>query len=193
MPINADVLRPYANNQIFVETGTHNGDGVQAAVDCRFPSIWSVDLNESDVVKKRFEHSLRVTLCTGTDSRRFLSNFLTGIKTPCTFWLDAHACGGAGSYADVPLLEELEIIASHPIKSHTILIDDMRIIGSQHLRLDRSEENISMWKLLEAINKINPRYLVRLIHSNQFNFDIMACIPWPTREDHLAALTCTAS
>lgn len=176
MPINAKVLEPYSNCEYFIETGTHKGDGVQAALDVGFDNVWSIDLPgpENERTAKRFAGNRHVKLFI-EDSRQFLRRIVT--QHTSVFWLDAHACGGAGSYDDVPLLEELEIIASYPNKSHTILIDDVRLIGSNHLRLDRNEENISMWKLLDAINKINPNYIVRLIHSNQFNFDIIACTP----------------
>lgn len=177
MPINAEVLRPYVNNRIFIETGTGKGDGIRAALTCGFGEIWSVDLENSDEVSNQLGGNDSVILHKGQDSREFLRDLMKITFEPCTFWLDAHACGGAGSYEDVPLLGELEIIASHPIKTHTILIDDVRLIGSNHLRLDKTDDNIPMWKLLDTINTINPRYIVHLIHSNQFNFDIIACTP----------------
>lgn len=175
MPISADILRPYVQrHRVFIETGTHVGDGVQAALDAGFKKIRSCDL-DIERVRARFALDAYVWLCE-SDSCSFLSGQLQAIHEPAIFWLDAHATdGGGGSYSDCPLLGELAEIAKHPIKTHTILIDDIRLVGSGALRLDDSTDNYSMWKLMDAIRAINPDYRIRLIHSPLFSWDIMEC------------------
>lgn len=180
MPISAKVLEAYAwSSQTFIETGTHTGDGVQAALDAGHTKVISCDLESPNnpIASERFKGNELVTLKIG-DSRVVLREILKSVEYPAVFWLDAHATdGGSGSYGDCPLLGELEEIANHPCKKHTILIDDARLIGSDALRLDPTSDNYSMWKLLDAIRNINPDYNVNLIHSPLFCFDIIACTP----------------
>lgn len=175
MPINASILKSYtACHRIFIETGTHMGDGVQAALDAGFSEIHTCDLDMSKSME-RFNNDQRVGMA-GGDSRDCLDLFLGLIEEPVLFWLDAHATdGGGGSYADCPLLGELAEIVKSPIKTHTILIDDMRLIGSNALRLDPSTDNFCMWKLQDAIKAINPAYKLRLIDSALFAWDILEC------------------
>jgi hypothetical protein len=48
------------------------------------------------------------------------------------FWLDAHPCTDrSATDAPVPLLSELAAIAAHPVAGHVILVDDMRLMGSE--------------------------------------------------------------
>lgn len=177
MPINAAILKPFAHLSTFIETGTHTGDGVQAALDAGFNHVISVDLEgpNNDISANRFSGNSRVRLSYG-DSRNWLKTMLLGRPRTGCIWLDAHATdGGSGSYSDCPLLGELAAIASSPIKTHTILIDDVRLIGSNALRLDPSTDNYSMWKLLDAIRDVNRNYRCELIHSPLFCYDILAC------------------
>lgn len=162
---------------MFIETGTHVGDGVQAALDAGFEHIHTVDLEgpANSIVRERFQDIDNV-YCSIWDSRDFLAGLLKQCDISCVFWLDAHATdGGGGSYSDCPLLGELSEIAKHSIKTHTILIDDIRLIGSGALRLDQSTDNYSMWKLMDAVRAINPAYKIRLIHSSLFPWDVMEC------------------
>jgi hypothetical protein len=47
------------------------------------------------------------------------------------FWLDGHFCGGVSAHGDkgTPILEELNLILSHRVKEHVILIDDARLFN----------------------------------------------------------------
>ncbi len=179
MPISAKVLEDYCSkSNTFIETGTHTGDGVQAALSVGFTRVISCDLESPNnpIAAERFKGK-GVDLRIG-DSRQVLREVLKSIVQPAVFWLDAHATdGGAGAYSDCPLLGELAEIANHRLNNHTILIDDARLIGSDALRLDPTSDNYSMWKLLDAIRNINPDYNVNLIHSPLFCFDIIACTP----------------
>jgi hypothetical protein len=79
---------------------------------------------------------------------------------PCTFWLDAHWCGGetAGRGMTIPLMKELQIIERHRVKRHTILIDDMRMIRS------KSEPEwcfaYTEQDLIDMLLTINPAYQI---------------------------------
>ena len=56
-----------------------------------------------------------------------------------------------------PLLDELIAIAKHPIKTHTILIDDRRLIGTVDLACPGWAE-LTEELVIEAIMAINPEY-----------------------------------
>jgi len=72
------------------------------------------------------------------------------VKEPTLFWLDGHPDGVDGN----PLWGELESIKLHPIKTHTILIDDIPIYFDP-----KQVES----KLLE----INPNYT--FVYENALN------------------------
>jgi hypothetical protein len=72
------------------------------------------------------------------------------IDEPVTFWLDAHE-----SSATSTLLQELEVLKNHPIKTHSILIDDLRMWKRHKIGFDTE---ILKEKLLE----INPNYKIKI-------------------------------
>ena len=88
------------------------------------------DMDESfNKVQEYFDNRL---VLIQDDSKSALQKLLPTINEPCCFWLDAHA--GAAKYAkgdeDCPLLQELDIIAEHDIKTHVIAIDDSHMLGT---------------------------------------------------------------
>ena len=138
-------------NAIFIETGSCVGDGIQQALDEGFEEIYSVELLPLNYIfcSNRFKDVPEVTLIYG-DSVKALEGMLSRLKVPATFWLDAH--NGAES---TPLLRELEVINNHHIKTHTILIDDLR---DWKVKYHGFDTEILKQKLLE----INPNYKISL-------------------------------
>jgi hypothetical protein len=136
-------------NHIFIETGSNKGDGIWQALHEGFKVIYSVEIvpeyyNQCLIRFKKFP---QVHLVLG-DSVTFLKALMKVIDEPVTFWLDAHV--GAES---TPIMEELEIIKNHPIKTHTILIDDMR---DWKVRVNKVSPEILRNKVME----INPDYKI---------------------------------
>jgi hypothetical protein len=146
MSMTVDILKNYPN-EVFVETGTYKGDGVQMALDCGFKMIYSFEACDelALLAGKRFMADKRVAIFRA-DSRENIKHIIQHIDCPITFWLDAHSCGdayfenGNGGYYAIPtyqdkssVLMELEQINRHPIKNHTILIDDWTIFGTREL------------------------------------------------------------
>lgn len=153
MPIDIDTLRKY-RNPVFVETGTFMGMTVQKALDVGFERVISIEIDDKlhqDAVAK-FADEPRVTLLHG-DTLSHLPGILAQLDTPATFWLDAHRSGPlTGGVVPYPVLGELQLIAAHPIKTHTILIDDRRLIPTE-------------WQMNEldvhaALRRINPDYQI---------------------------------
>lgn len=157
---------------VFIETGTHMGDGVQEALDAGFTCIHTVDISPFcfGYCTARFE-GLRdkVNLFNG-DSRQFMRRTLAHLTTQATFWLDAHFCGGdGGNKSDVPLMKELSLLSRHPIRNHVILIDDVRLMGTEDLT-----PNLVAVSLM--LRNINPGYQIRFVDSRDFCNDILVAI-----------------
>ena len=164
MPILFD-LGKYPN-KYFIETGTYMGEGINKAIECNaFTYIYSIEIDTLRhlTCKELFSTFDNITLIKG-DSAILLKLVLKHVKEPCTFWLDAHFCGDDGELGSkwCPLVEELEAIKNHPIKNHTIIIDDYRCMDNTHFDKER---NIPVGfpgkkKLLEILQNINPDYSI---------------------------------
>lgn len=166
--LSKEVLEKYPN-EIFVETGTAGGHGTQIAIDCGFKKIYTIE-NDSNVVskaKQRFKNEIesKVVEVIEGDSFKVFANVLDKIDKPTTFWLDAHWEGSnlTGQFGSVmgeykcPLPFELELLLSHKIKNHTILVDDRRMLGNSNSIWG---DNLDLDLILEAIMDINPNYQI---------------------------------
>jgi hypothetical protein len=119
------------NINILVETGTFEGGMVRK---CRrhFKHIWTIELDKhlAKKAEKRLFKFKNINVIHG-DSASELARLLPSIDEPALFWLDAHYSAGntAKGITETPLLDELQSIRNHGIKSHVILIDDVRYFG----------------------------------------------------------------
>ena len=154
-------FRPYRDSSIFIETGAAVGDGIIGALNAGFPTIHSIELSDHyyTLCKKIFAEEDSVHIHLG-NSLRVLPRLLEQINEKCTFWLDAHWCGGAtaGSLDRIVLMDELKIIASHHIKEHTILIDDIRLVRDKNM--EWKNFSYCVCDLEEFIHTINPNYKI---------------------------------
>lgn len=128
MPATVELFKKYPN-PIFIETGSWYGHGIQQAIDAGFNGIYSIELSQMHykICLERFKNNANVHLILG-DSHLVMDALLAKIDQPVTFWLDGHYSEGdtaMGKY-ESPLLQELEAIKRHKIKTHTIIIDDLR-------------------------------------------------------------------
>lgn len=148
MSANKEVFSKYLN-PVFVETGSLHGDGIQQALDAGFKIVYSIELNPEYYrhCVERFRDDSRVHLILG-DSRHVLDKLLRTINEPITFWLDAHYC----EESICSLFQEIEAISNHNIKTHTILIDDLR-------DLDKYGLGLSIDVLKQKISLINSAYI----------------------------------
>lgn len=143
--------------RVFVETGTNNGDGVALALECGFSKVVSIELSDHYFAQAaaRFADDPRVTILHG-DSGILLAEAIADFREPMTFWLDGHTTPGMPLTAQVPcpILQELEAIAAHPIKTHTILVDDVRCFSTPVL------DDIAVAEIEAAIRAINRAYRI---------------------------------
>jgi len=154
MPASVELFKRYPNPAL-VETGTYLGEGVRHALAAGFQSIRSVELAETLFADnlRRFTGNPRVRLFQGTSDDQTLEHDPRPLR-PATFWLDAHYSAGitAKGPENCPILKELRIIARHPIKTHTLLFDDRRLLGT--VDFDFLTED----HLRTAISALNPAY-----------------------------------
>lgn len=154
--INKDNLAKYGSGDTFIETGTYFGETVDMVLKTSlYKNIHSIELNDElfNLAKIKYQNDPSVTIWHG-DSVDRLREIVDSLEGPATFWLDAHASGSlcGGKTGGSPLLEELDIIASSPIKDHTIIIDDIRLFGSDEW------SNIQKDDAVNKIMAINPKY-----------------------------------
>lgn len=153
---------PFANDY-FVETGSFNGDGILKALKANcFKQIYSIEAIEAfaNNCKYRFHDRSNVQIIHG-DSKDKLWDVIKGLNSPITFWLDAHIYPPIYDEKDgrknAPIMEELEQIKRHHIKTHTILIDDMSCCGT--LAFDYVTKD----DLINKIKEINPNYTITFL------------------------------
>jgi len=162
MPLTKDTLAKFRTGNVFFETGTYKGEGIERALAAGFSKIYSVEVDQNWVdfaIAKFREHvdSGRVKIIKG-DTKQIMGDVLKEINEPITFWLDAHwDLGPVKGEADNPLYDELAFIKSHPVKTHLIMIDDMRLMGADAYHWGKTMRRD---KIISDIMTINPSYKI---------------------------------
>lgn len=175
--------------RVFVETGTLGGDGIQKALDAGFEEIYSIDIDPGHIqfVRERFNQQKNIHLEV-KDSSYQLWDVIQDIQEPVVFWLDAHNGWPKPNVKNTPLMEELDQIKRHPIKTHTLLIDDLHCCNTLFFDFLGLEEIIS--KVLE----INPAYEIRFVPGGDEgeypNNILVASIPDPIPEKVVICTIC---
>lgn len=156
------------DKNIFVETGTFCGLGVQLALDAGYSYILSVEL-DAKLYKRAmniFKNELKVKLYQGT-SENCLWEMIKDIKEEIVFWLDAHDSNtGCVGPEKSPIIKELFIINNHFVKTHTIIIDDVRNMGTEHFGMITKDE------VLQKIMEINPNYKITYENGSMNDEDV---------------------
>ena len=183
--------RPFVKylNKYLIETGTYMGDGVQSAINAGFPNIISYEIDVDYYAKavKRFKDYSNVKIL--HKSSATLGEELKNIDAQATLWLDAHHSGGDTGYDEkcfYPLQAELNAVKNHHIKTHTILIDDRRLLkklGDEPLKDSKlhplSAEVIGFTEeeIIAKLKEINPNYVIRYENGYVAEDVIIAYIP----------------
>ncbi len=145
-------------NYYFVETGTDKGEGVLQALKAGFSDIHSIEIvpSVSQRAQQQFAQYPNVHIWLG-DSTLLLSKIIAPMDKPITFWLDAHCQASLqADHMNTAILLELEQIKQHPIKTHTILIDDMHSFGTAE------HNHIAIAQLIKKIKEINNNYQISI-------------------------------
>lgn len=167
----------------FIETGSHAGQGIRAALAAGFSHIKSVEAERSfyEACAALFSDTPGIELFHGL-STELLPLMLAGVDAPAVFWLDAHPSGpGTGGHDDLMqnggastftqdniLTKEIEIILSHR-NDHVILIDDQYGENAENIRYRRT------------LTKANPNYHFQFFDRQEgptfYKDKVLACIP----------------
>jgi predicted O-methyltransferase YrrM len=149
-------------NDIFIETGTYQGATIEIIKNNNYYKplhIYSIELSDVfyENCKEKFKDDPNITIIKG-NSKYDLYDLIKNIYKPITFWLDSHWSGvkdvGFDSETICPILYELEQIKNHSIKTHTIMIDDMRLMDNLHFPVTKDE-------IIKKIFEINPNYKIK--------------------------------
>ncbi len=150
-------------NKLFVESGTFLGNGLKCALDAGFEKCYTIEIHPHlyEKAQLRFENEIknsRVISYLG-DSEKLLPKVVNDLTDPTTFWLDAHISSQYGKKLakNCPIIEELETIKSHFIKTHTLLIDDLNCFGRP------AHDRITLDQVKNKILEINPNYKFELL------------------------------
>lgn len=136
MSINAHILSKYVND-VFIETGTEIGEGVDLAESVGFKQLHTIDIEQSiflNVNSKWLFSSNRHAYLGSSDL--ILPKILNNIVGRITFWLDAHPPWNSLNLENTPLVGELRVIKEYcgGLSSEmypTVLIDDMRLFSQE--------------------------------------------------------------
>lgn len=170
MPFVSDLLVHVKN--WFVETGTYQGD-TPALLLHHCPNIRIRTLELSTVFynncKDRFKDASKVEVF-HRNSKYDLYETIRDIDEEITFWLDGHWSGVADVGCDpetmCPVLFELDQIKQHPIKSHTIMVDDIRLMNQEHFQ-------VSVDDIVKKIYEINEHYVIKYYDDEYSEKDVL--------------------
>lgn len=133
----------------FIETGTNTGHGVQTAIDCGFYRVYSIEYDRHlyDHAARRFIGDPEIHIHYGDSPhvlRRVLSELCAESPHPSiTYFLDAH------SIERNPLLDELAAIQNSGLRGNVILIDDVRMFGTDDWHGLTQDEALHALALIE--------------------------------------------
>ena len=163
LPPKYNLLAQHSNNH-YIETGIWRGDSLQFAREAGFKNIVGIELFQEniDFCRSRFylEQYPDVLRLVKGDSAYSLWNVIKDIDEPITFFLDSHSQlfeDEPKTENPFPLLKELEQIGRHPIKIHTIIIDDYLYL---------THPKVTGWgndEIEKALWKINPEYKISYV------------------------------
>lgn len=139
MSLPQETLNRYKSD-IFVETGTHIGDGIRKALTAGFKKVYTMDTVEKYVNRARKKtKGKNVEFYVGR-STDILPGILRQLKSKTTFWLDAHPGGpltifNAPGREYSPVLDELKLILiyCHDLPGLALMIDDVRLFLPEEL------------------------------------------------------------
>lgn len=166
-----NIFSKYINN-FFLESGTYLGHSIDKALECGFKEIHSIEVGNELYLnaKKKYVNNNNVHLHLGP-SEELIWGVIKYIKEPITFWLDGHqdTDDSPRSKNVCPLLLELDAISKHDIKTHTILIDDIRGCGTA---TSKGEYWPTLDELKKKIYSINSDYVITF-EDGHVNNDIL--------------------
>jgi hypothetical protein len=158
-----NIFKKYVDSDIFIETGSYYGKGIDWALEAGFETIISIEITDYyyKLCKEKYRDNKNVTIILG-DSSKVLHTIIKKINKNIVFWLDGHYTEQTTNFSDdagwFPIIKELEAIKKHKINNHTILIDDWRCFDSSYCYYNKHK--ISQDVIKNKIMEINPNYKI---------------------------------
>jgi hypothetical protein len=137
--------------EYFVETGTYMGETILRHMD-DFKKSYTIELSESlysNFNKKDYDRNKLKSIL--GDSSKKLKEVIDELQGNTIFFLDGHfsSCGTAKGDKDVPLYEEIKSINDNFKYESIIIIDDLRLFGSN---VTEDWSDITKEKILDILN-----------------------------------------
>lgn len=139
-PVLVEFFVNQVKPEIFIETGTYEGDSTAQVCDF-FRECYTIEASEEYFKhsRNRFEDNPSVHVIFGDSGTQLRKTLQNTDNQNVLFWLDAHWCDSdntSGATSQCPLLTELESIARLQADS-IVMIDDARLFlgtpGGPHL------------------------------------------------------------
>jgi hypothetical protein len=160
----------------FIETGTLKGltSGLMAWMPGVTVDTVEISPKYFELSKDKLADFQNVNSHLG-DSGVVLPKIMDGLDQPAVFWIDAHFSGGDTGKGDLmaPVKAELDSLLNHRVKSHIILIDDMRDFRGKD-GYPKAEE------VVDWIAKQLPQFKCEIM------YNILVCMPESLYEEWLA-------
>jgi hypothetical protein len=166
-------------NKIFLETRCFYGNNIQKAIDAGFEIIYSMDreLNFLKMSRRRFRSNRNVYIYFNYRNDQFAET-LKKIDEPATILLDFYEDNFRCSYPfqrnlNMQILDALNQIQQHKIKTHTILIDDFRYF-------DPFFSSFNLAQLIDKLREINSDYYIGCLdggNNGELKYDILIAVP----------------
>lgn len=166
------VLDKIESKKAFIETGSLDGDGIRMALQAGYETVFSIelDVNKFNACTHKFRNNNKVKVLHG-DSKDVLPVLINNfVLQEATLWLDAHALGTE----EPVIVTELTRIAQGKIRTHTLLIDDMRLVRGKQTWGGLT----SIDELEQLVYGINENYVISYVANTIAHDDIlMAEVP----------------
>jgi hypothetical protein len=155
----------------FVETGTYMGETILRFID-DFKKSYTIELSEKffNLFNEKDYNRDKLKSILG-DSSKKLKEVIDEIYGNTIFFLDGHfsQCGTAKGEKDVPLCEELKIINNFFKYECLIIIDDLRLFGTNEHEDWTSISKENLLKILEnridSYFELNDRFIIKIKNS----------------------------
>ena len=160
MPLTTELIDRVQRENFDINTYIETGTGSCASLGMakrHFENLYTIDIKDF----RKSAESNGAKFCHG-NSITELPKILSEVKERAVIYLDAHIICNEGK--DLPLMQELEIINSHFIKTHVIIIDDIRLL--YRMKLNKQD-------LEKKILSIKPDYTIEYIDDGVAHGDLL--------------------
>lgn len=154
------VLRKYKRNNFFIAMGIHSCESPANALNIGYQTLHLIDTNSILTDHARIIFPKSLTDNVNRVSRDYhihhggietFERIITDAKVAMTIFFSNHYAG-FGKKIDNNILDELDLIKTHPVKNHVIMIDYIQHAGTPEFG------EVPVVTIKDKIREINPSY-----------------------------------